>query len=361
MTGNYNKFRDLLLANEADAVFILDIHGVIIAANSVAGDFLGRTCSELADVVFRDLVAAEDRVDAEDFLDDLLAHAAKRGRLECRFLRGDGHILQVLLHGSNLLSDPGVEGILINVRDLTRQRECEAQLQFSRSMEALGQLVGGVVHEFSNLLTVVVNNVQFALENVPRENQAWQDLCSACGAADRAGVLARQLLSFSRQDALEPARLSLNAVVKQALLMLDRHLPAHIECRHILCPGSGIVLGHEAQLVQVVFNLMANARDAMPNGGVLTIETGRLESKPDKFKKLSAGKYLFIGVADTGMGMTDDAMHQIFNPFFTTKKDRSGLGLSAVHDVVKRHSGELFVESSPRQGTKFTLCFPAVE
>jgi CheY-like chemotaxis protein len=229
------------------------------------------------------------------------------------------------------------------------QPELEQQIRQGQRLEAVGQLAGGVAHDFNNLLTVIGGNIELALAEVD-DPVVKGDLQEVLRSAERATELVRQLLEFARADVVEARVVGLNEAVVRVGRMLGRLLPENIEIRVELAPEQPSILADPGQLEQVLLNLAVNARDAMPQGGVISIRT---HARAD---------VVTLEVSDTGTGMDDHTRERIFNPFFTTKAagDGTGLGLATVHGIVSSAGGEVDVESKPGEGTTFTVTFPAI-
>ncbi|MBI3468415.1 MAG: PAS domain S-box protein [Planctomycetes bacterium] len=245
-------------------------------------------------------------------------------------------------------------------------RSTEEQLLQAQKMEAFGQLAGGVAHDFNNLLTIVIGLCDVALEQVQRENPLYPMISEIKNAADRATALTRQLLAFSRRQVLQPHVLDLNRVIADFEKMLRRMIGEDVELRTVLASNLARVRLDPGQIEQVLMNLVVNARDAMPQGGVVVFETFNLtiDSKGHPlFPEAQPGQYVILKVTDTGCGMSDATKARIFEPFFTTKGPGkgTGLGLSTVYGIVQQSGGRLHVDSELGRGTQFSLLFPAVD
>jgi signal transduction histidine kinase/CheY-like chemotaxis protein len=250
------------------------------------------------------------------------------------------------------------------VTDLTAYKQLEQQLQQAQKMEAVGRLAGGVAHDFNNILTAIAGFGQFVLSDLDdgNEEHARRDVDQVLAAAERAAALTRQLLAFSRQQVLQPRILDLNAVVSGLGPMLARLIGTNIRLRTTSAPGLGAVKADPHQMEQVVVNLVVNARDAMPNGGVITIETADVEldaAYASGRQGVTSGPYVMLAVSDSGIGMDATTQSQIFEPFFTTKgREGTGLGLSTVYGIVKQSGGNIEVYSEPGKGTSFKVYLP---
>jgi len=245
---------------------------------------------------------------------------------------------------------------------LARAQELLTQAQ---KMDAVGRLAGGIAHDFNNLLTVIIGRLDAMLEDLPQDDARRGDLDLIAGAAERASALTRQLLAFSRRQALAPTVVDLNKVVADVSLLLRRLIGEDIEIVTTLAPGSAPVRADRGQVEQVLVNLAANARDAMPGGGRLTISTERVEvmDPPPPGVDAASGTFVLLAVTDTGHGMDADTRRRVFDPFFTTKEvgRGTGLGLATVYGIVKQHDGHIAVDSSPGAGASFRIYVPLAE
>jgi CheY-like chemotaxis protein len=231
-------------------------------------------------------------------------------------------------------------------------------------MEAVGRLAGGVAHDFNNLLTVIKGNAELALADLDSKDAVREELEEVERAAERASSLTRQLLAFSRKQILKPRRLALNELVVELGRMLRRTVGEDIELKIVLDPTLGAVRADPGQIEQVLLNLVVNARDAMPRGGALRIETRN--ASPEELRhhgEAEEGAYVALIVADTGTGMPEDVRERVFEPFFTTKEQGkgTGLGLSTVYGSVKQSGGYVVVESVVGSGSTFAIYLPRVD
>jgi len=283
---------------------------------------------------------------------------------EYRFLRKDGSVAHVLDRGY-VMRDAGGNAVRMigGMTDMTERRKLEAQLQQSQKMEAIGQLAGGVAHDFNNLLTVITGNTELLLTTLDPDDPNRDLLTYIRDASERAANLTRQLLAFSRKQVLAPRVLDLNDVVSNIEKMLRRLIGEDIMLTSILRPNLHYIKVDPGQIEQVIINLALNARDAMPDGGRLTIETSTVEiSEEDCENRLDykPGRYVAMMITDTGRGMAPEIKEHIFEPFFTTKPQGkgTGLGLATVFGIVKQSEGQIDVESEVGAGTRFRMLFP---
>ncbi|MEW6347840.1 MAG: cache domain-containing protein [Thermodesulfobacteriota bacterium] len=255
---------------------------------------------------------------------------------------------------------------LVTAEDITERRRLEAQLRQAAKMEAIGQLAGGVAHDFNNLLTAIIGYSDVLLARTQDDKAVHDKLAQIRRAADRAAGLTRQLLAFGRKQVLDVKVLDLNAAIENIEKILVRLIGEHIRLVSHLDPGLGSVKADPGQLEQVIINLAVNARDAMPNGGTLTIETANVVLDRDYCRsrpEVNPGRYAMAALSDTGVGMSQEILQRIFDPFFTTKEKGSGtgLGLATVYGIVKQHGGHVAAYSEPGRGTTFKVYLPRVD
>ncbi|HEY6903896.1 MAG TPA: PAS domain S-box protein, partial [Candidatus Acidoferrales bacterium] len=310
------------------------------------------------------LVAEEDQPLVEAAEENCMR--ARRFQAEYRLRRKDGRIIwvsdnAVFVPGSE--SHPLMEGIIV---DITERRALEDQLQQARRMEAVGRLAGGVAHDFNNLLTIIKGYVELALNRASTHPELRGNIQQISDAAERAVTLVRQLLAFSRRQVLKPKVLDLNNIVLNMDKMVRRLMSETIEMRTRVDQNLCAVRADPGQIEQVILNLIVNARDAMPDGGKLWIETRNVELGSVVAHDQAAikpGSYVMLSVTDTGVGIGADTLPHIFEPFYTTKESSrgTGLGLSTVYGIVKQSGGHIWVESELGKGTTFKVYLPRVE
>jgi two-component system cell cycle sensor histidine kinase/response regulator CckA len=287
---------------------------------------------------------------------------------ETQRLRRDGTICEVNISKCALRNGGELSGIVSIISDSTDRKRLEAQYRQAQKMEAVGQLAGGVAHDFNNLLTVIISYSQMLLSDLAEDSSSRADVQEIKRAAERAALLTKQLLAFSRQQVLRPQILDLNLVVGDLEHMLRRLLREDISIVLTLDPELGAVAADPGQIEQIVMNLVVNARDAMPDGGRLSIETTNVSfDAPYQVRaseaQLAAGAYVVIAVSDNGSGMSPQVQARIFEPFFTTKRmnEGTGLGLSTVYGIVKQSGGYITVYSELGFGTTFKIYLPRVD
>ena len=256
----------------------------------------------------------------------------------------------------------GIDGI---ARDISERRQLEEQLRQSQKMEAIGRLAGGVAHDFNNLLVVINGYSDLILNEYEVASPIREKLTAVRKAGEHAAALTRQLLAFSRRQLVNPQVIDINSVVESNAKILRRIIGEDIELFAVLDPDVKSIKADSSQIEQILMNLAVNARDAMAQGGTLTIKTGNVrldESDANEDFPISAGDYVMLEMSDTGSGMDAATKSQIFDPFFTTKEvgRGTGLGLSIVYGIVKQSDGYIRVDSEPGKGASFKVCFPRV-
>ena len=334
---------------------------------SNADNALGYTDEEMADGLphWIELIHPDDRPAFEVNLHRAL-ETKRAFTLEYRVRRSDGKYLDVADRGYFVSDERGrpqrVVGFVVDVSD---RKHLEDQLRQAQKMEAVGTLAGGIAHDFNNLLTVIGGYSVIHLDRLETNDPLRRDLEEIKKASDRAAALTRQLLAFSRRQVLQPQVLNLNDVVANLEKMLRRLIREDIDLVMHLDPSIESVKADPGQIEQVIMNLVVNARDALPNGGRVTIETANVlldESYPGSHLGASNGPHVMLAVSDTGCGMDFDTKQRAFEPFFTTKPqgEGTGLGLSTVYGIVKQSGGNIYVYSEPGAGTSVKVYFPQV-
>jgi len=288
--------------------------------------------------------------------------------VEVRWKRKDGSAITVRLSGRVVNSpDDTAEVVEVIAEDITERRVLENQFRQAQKMEAVGRLAGGVAHDFNNLLMVISGYTEVLLEHTRKSNPMYPKIEAIHQATDRAATLTRQLLAFSRKQLLELKVVDLNIIVEDIERLLRPLIGENIELHTQLASDLGRTRADAGQIEQVIMNLVVNSKDAMPNGGKITIQSANARLSHDDLRReysyIQPGDYVVLSVTDTGHGMDKETQLRIFEPFFTTKEKGkgTGLGLSTVYGIIKQSGGYVLVESEPHQGTTFRIYLPRVE
>jgi PAS domain S-box-containing protein len=355
------RYRELF-DNANDIVFTHDLDGRFLSLNRAGERLLGYTREEALSMTVFDVVAPESRDLVQSVLVGRLAGAAQTAYdLEVEAKGGRRATIEV---SSQLVWRHGRPSLVLSIaRDVTERKELEEQFRQSQKMEAVGRLAGGVAHDFNNLLTIINGYTDLLLKQMPVDSPLREDAEEVRRAGERASALTRQLLTFSRKQAHQPRVIDLNRVVVDMERMLRRLIDQKVALDLDLDHGLPKVLVDGSQIEQVVLNLVVNARDAMPEGGRIRIQTSEAHLG-ELYARYHAGarpgNYAVLSVSDTGEGMDAETMQHIFEPFFTTKgKKGTGLGLSTVYGIVQQSGGHIRVESEPGRGTVFQVYIPA--
>ena len=353
-----------LMQHANDAIFIVDPAGPVLEVNRQAEEMLGRPSTEIVGCPYTDLVSPTSHDDALAQFQRLLTQGTVQAN-DIHLRRSDGR--QVCADFSaSLVSVRGERVVLAIARDVTERNRLERQFQQAQKMEAVGQLAGGVAHDFNNLLTAILGYSDLLLETLPDDDLRRHDVEEIRRAGQSAESLTRQLLAFSRKQILEPVVLDLNALIGHLDPMVRRLIGEDIQVVAPLDRELGQVRADPGQIEQIIVNLAVNARDAMPEGGTLTIETANAELD-EHYAQVhpgtTPGQYIMLAVSDTGHGMSEGTQSHLFEPFFTTKEagKGTGLGLATVYGIVKQSRGSIWVYSELGRGTTFKIYLPRVE
>ncbi len=325
---------------------------------------VGYTEAELLTRNFQDITHPDDLDIDLQYIDQLLRGARNTYSLEKRYLRRNGSTVWVNLTVSlvrDALNDP--DYFIAVVEDISERKALETQLLQAQKMESIGQLAGGMAHDFNNILTAISGYAALATESLPANDPVQRDLADVQKAAERAATLVRQLLAFARKQVIEPRVLDLNTLILNMNTLLHRLIGENVQLLTRTTPNLWPVRADPGQIEQVLVNLAVNARDAMPDGGKLIIETGNVTFDTPYVAShidVAPGSYVMLTVSDTGRGMTPEVRARAFEPFFTTKGpgEGSGLGLATSYGIVKQHSGTILIYSEPGQGTTLKIYLP---
>jgi two-component system cell cycle sensor histidine kinase/response regulator CckA len=357
------SFRSVVL-DAPYGIYRADLTGKFIMVNAALETMLGYKSQE--ELLEANLAKSVYRYPAEhQKINELFLRDKHFKDVEVEWKRKDGTYITVRCSGWPA-KDEGSTYIEVFAEDVTERRVLERQLRMAQKMEAVGRLSGGIAHDFNNLLGVIIGYIQVMKRSLVPGNSSYEYAEEIEKASQRAVSLTRQLLAFSRQQVLEPAVLNLNTLVSDMEKMLPRLIGEDIQLVLSLDPTIGQVKADPGQIEQVVMNLTVNSRDAMPDGGKLTVQTANVEltaAFAREHQGSSPGQYVMLAVTDTGTGMDPETQAQIFEPFFTTKdRDKgTGLGLATVYGVVKQSSGYITVDSELGKGAAFKIYLPRVE
>lgn len=365
-----DRFR-ALFESILDGIVILNAQGLFVEANPAACRLLGREADSLPGLSYLDVCADPQSVPPR--WEEFLAQGCLSG--VSRLLRPDGELRLIEYE----LTSNFERGLYLSIlRDITEKEQLRlereklaAQLRQAQKIEAIGRMAGSVAHDFNNLLTVINGYTELLLADhegpdptAESENETIEALEQIYQAGQQAAALTSQLLAFGRKSILQPLETELNPILRKLDKMLQRLLREDIELEIRLAEDLGRILIDPSQFEQVVMNLVLNARDAMPTGGLLLIQTAAVdlnEHYDQTHAEVKPGRYVMLAVSDNGAGMDEVTRQQIFEPFFTTKDQQgTGLGLSTVHGIVRQSGGHIFVYSEPEHGTTFKVYFPCV-
>jgi hypothetical protein len=334
----------------------------ILEVNAAAVQHYGYSRDEMLAMTLKDIRPPEEvpKLLAVDRSSEDRRHAGV-----WRHRKKDGSLIDVDVYTHEATVGGGRLRLAI-LRDITEQKKLAEQLLLAQKMEVIGRLASGIAHDFNNLLTAILGYCGILTRQAREGLPSQGEIEKIERAAERAAALTRQLLAVSRQQVLSPEVIDLNAVVTDIEKMLRRIIGEDLELVTVLAPGLGRVKADRGQIEQVILNLAVNARDAMPTGGRLTLETRNVELDDDYVRQHIAvrpGPYMVLAVSDTGAGMTEEVRSHIFEPFFTTKErgKGTGLGLSTTFGIVEQSGGNIWVYSEPGRGTTFKVYLPRVE
>jgi PAS domain S-box-containing protein len=363
LRASEQSYRELF-ENAHDGIYTTDLEGRFTSVNSACERLTGYSRQELIGKDARQFIAPQ----FHDLVRRMGEHKKAHGgttTYELEILGRSGQRIPVEVSTQLIHRDGepvGVQGI---ARDLRERRMLEEQLRQAQKMEAVGQLAGGIAHDFNNLLTVITGYSEVLLSELPSTDPSRPSVREIRKSAERAAMLTSQLLAFSRRQILQPVVIDLNTLVPDNVKMLRRLIGENIEIATELQPSLAYVKSDPGQVNQALVNLAVNARDAMPNGGRLTIRTATVmldESYVHHHPELRPGEYVRLSIADTGCGMDPDTMARIFEPFFTTKEEGkgTGLGLAMVYGFVKQSGGHITVRSEVGRGSTFDIFLPVI-
>jgi PAS domain S-box-containing protein len=355
-----------LLNSSADAVVVYDMEGRTRYVNDSFTRIFGWTMEEVKNRHIPYLPDSE-RQRAMEIIEEIIRDGIFWSGFESKRYTKDGRVLDVRLSASRYHDHEGnPSGMLVTLADITEQKRLEEKLRQAAKMEAIGRLAGGVAHDFNNLLTAIIGYAEMLLHEIPQNAKYRHKVLQISNAAERTADLTRQLLAFSRKQILDVTVVNLNTVIGDLENLLRRLIGEDVELVTSCDFSLGCTKADRSQIEQILVNLVVNARDAMPKGGTLTIETANAELGDEyvrKYPDVTPGPYVLFAVSDTGHGMEANVLSRIFDPFFTTKEKGlgTGLGLSTVYGIVKQHQGHVAVYSEPGRGTTFKVYLPRAD
>jgi PAS domain S-box-containing protein len=351
----------------AVGITIVARDGRFLSVNQKLADMVGYSRRELEELRFQDITYDDDLELNLALRRPMVENEAPAYAMEKRYVHKNGSIVWVHVTASRARDAVGVAGYSIGIiQDITARKQLEDELNHAQRMEGVGQLAGGIAHDFNNLLTVIRARSELAAARLQEADPLRRDLLLIQKTADRAASLTRQLLAFSRKQVLQPKIVALNELITGATDLLKRVIGEHIDLTFVPGAEVGRVRVDPGQLEQVIVNLAVNARDVMPGGGQLTLETANVEldaAYAARHVDMVAGSYVMLAVSDTGTGMSREIQARIFEPFFTTKGPGkgTGLGLSTVYGIVKQSGGHIRVYSELGAGTTFKVYLPRTD
>lgn len=357
------RFQELF-ENAKDILFTLDLEGNVTSLNKSAEEVMGWTKAEALSINLKSLVAPEHANLCNQIMQRILNEEPLQ-HFEINLLRKDGRKAVLETSARLIYSDGQKQGIQGIARDVTERRQLESMLRQSQKLDAIGRLSGGLAHDFNNLLCVISGHAELLYERLEETLPAARNVMQIKKAVESASTLVRQLLAFSRKQVFHPQIMDLNAIVVETEKLLGRLIGEDIEFFTSLEPELGCVQVDPVQVEQVLVNLVLNARDAMPQGGKLTIETCNMDVEEGSRCSggiTPAGSYVVLAVTDNGCGMDEETQSRIFEPFYTTKElgKGTGLGLATVYGIVKQSGGFIWVYSELGQGTTIKVYLPRV-
>ena len=345
-----------------------NVHGLALAGptgdislgNAAFWALMGRSPSEIS---LDQLILPADRNGFLTVMSDMLQGGKDDASLELRFARPDGETVQADTHVTIVRNGQGaIEQLIVQVTDASEKKQAASSLQRGQKMEAIGQLTGGLAHDFNNLLTIIMGNLELLEGKLP-DDRSTMRLSEAIDAARKGAGLTRQMLAFARKQELEPREVKVNDLVSGIAPLIARTIGEQVQLRADMMAGEPMAVIDPSQLESAILNLSINARDAMPRGGHLTIETQPVyldQAYAGKNPDVAPGHYIMVAVSDTGSGMSPELLEKVFQPFFTTKEQGrgSGLGLSMVYGFIKQSGGHIAVYSEVGHGTAVKMYLP---
>lgn len=359
------RFR-AIFDNAAIGIALVDLEGQVFLSNSVLRQMFGYTEEEILSLSISELTHREDIEKDLSLAEELFKGARDYYQLDKRYIKKNGDVIWGQLTVSAVNNDKGETLFAIGmIENITERKLLEEQLRQAQKIESVGRLAGGIAHDFNNMLTAINGYSDLTLRKLDPEDPLRGDIEEIKKAGERSAALTHQLLAFSRQQILQPKLLDLNETIQDTSKMLQRLIGEDIELKLILNPKIRQINVDPGQITQVIMNLIVNARDAIPGGGKVSVQTDDIYLDEEFVKDhypIKTGNYIMFSVSDNGTGMDEETRSKIFEPFFTTKAPGvgTGLGLATVYGIVKQSGGYIWAESEIGQGTTFCIYFPPV-
>jgi PAS domain S-box-containing protein len=336
--------------------------GIITNCNQTEATRLGYSKSEIIGQSILKFYSPEYHSEAQRLLHDIFEKNLEVKGLEEKMLAKNGELIDVSVNASIIRDETGQPLVRTVARDITEKKNLEAKVIHAQRIDSIGNLAGGVAHDFNNILTSILGSTSIMKRKMKHDDHWYRFADIIETAARRGAALTRQLLTFARKGHVQFRPVIVNDIIEETLRLFERSIDKKISIEKDLIEEICIISGDDGQLQQSLLNLLINARDAMPDGGTITVQSQKkhLEEDTPGVVEILKGDYIAVSVIDTGIGMDKDIQQHIFEPFFTTK-DRgkgTGLGLSVVYGVVNSHNGFITVQSEPMHGTQFTMHFP---
>ena len=353
-----------LFEHSPDMSHIVTREGIIVSCNQTETDRLGYQKEDLIGFSVLTLYPLQYHTAARKVLDDVFERRLEVYGLEEQFIAKSGEVVDVSVNTSIVYDEARMPAFVrVVARDITEKKKLESKIMHAQRIDSIGNLAGGIAHDFNNILTSILGSTAI-MKRKMRKSNTWYHFADIIETAAKRGAgLTRQLLTFARKSTPQFRPIIINDIIEETLRLFERSIDKSYVINKELSADMAIIKGDDGQIQQAILNLLINARDAMPDGGSITISSqivGSEVSHASMFGESRTGEFASIVIRDTGVGMNREVQERIFEPFFTTKEKGTGLGLSVVYGVVNSHGGFTSVQSEPGQGTLFSMFFPLV-